>query len=91
MMDINIQIEYSGVTFKKLKNAKDDIVNIAEATGICIFGMMESSHPIYYNISLACNYQIRSINAAPTCQLTVIKQSLEPRAIETLVNLESFP
>jgi hypothetical protein len=51
MMHININIEDSIVVFQKLKYSQDDIVHIAEATRLHLFGMMQTTSPINANIS----------------------------------------
>lgn len=34
VVDVNVQVENSGVNFQQLKNADDDVVNVAESTSL---------------------------------------------------------
>lgn len=91
MVHINIEIEHSRVELEELEDAEDDVVDVAEATSILSFGMVEASHPIDHNISLACYDQISSVDAAASCQLTVVVESFEARAIKPMIDFELLP
>lgn len=56
MMNIDVEIENAGIDFEKLKDAEDNVIDIAKATGLGLFTMMKASSPIYYYISLASYY-----------------------------------
>jgi hypothetical protein len=46
MMNVDIDIEYSVMIFQELQDGEDNIIDIAEATCLHLFGMMEASRPI---------------------------------------------
>jgi hypothetical protein len=46
MMHVDVNIEYSVMVFQELQDSEDYIIDIAEATCLHLFGMMEASRPI---------------------------------------------
>ena len=50
MMHIDVNIEYSVMVFQEFQDSKDYIIDVAEATSLHLFGMMEASRPINADI-----------------------------------------
>lgn len=90
MMDVDVQVKNAWVNLEQLQDAEDDVIDVAEPAGLCFLGVVEASHPVDCYITLACNDKICCVDAASCGQLTVVEQSLEARAIKTLVNLEDL-
>ena len=88
MMDINVQIEYSWMNFQELENTDDNIVDVAKPTGLCFFGMVVASSPVYSNVRYASKDYVSSIDAATCCQLAEMIESFKTRTVEALINFE---
>lgn len=46
MMHVDVNIEYPVMVFQELQDSEDNVIYIAEATCLHLFGMMEASRPI---------------------------------------------
>ena len=46
MMHVDVNIEYPVMVFQELQDCEDNVIDIAEATCLHLFGMMEASRPI---------------------------------------------
>lgn len=52
MMHIHIQIKNSLMVFQELKNSQDNVIRVAETTGLAFFGMMEASSPVNCDVGV---------------------------------------
>jgi hypothetical protein len=56
MVHIDVQVEHAGIHFEQFQDADNNVVDVAEATSLGFFPVMETSRPIYHQISLASYY-----------------------------------
>lgn len=91
MMDIDIEIQYSRINFKKLENAKHNIVDVAKSTSLTLFSMVETTSPVDSNISITIHDGPSTANWASSRQLTKIIEAVEGRTVEWVTNLECLP
>jgi hypothetical protein len=45
MVDVDVDIKYSGVIFQQLEDCQDNVVHVAETRCSIAFGMVKSSRP----------------------------------------------
>ena len=91
VVNIDIEVKDSRVDLQKLEDTEYDVIDVAKTTGLWFFGMMETSWPVDDNISLACKYEVSSIDASSCSQPAEVKESLETRTVKGLVHLEDRP
>ena len=90
MMDVDVEVKHARVHLEQLQDAEDDVVDVAETAGLCLLGVVETAHPVDCYIALACDDEVRCVDAAPCGQLAVVEQSFEARTVKTLVDLEDL-
>lgn len=90
MVDVNIEVQHAWVDLQQLQDAEDYVVDVAETTGLCFPGVVETAHPVDCYIALASDDQVRCVDAASCGQLAVVEQSFEARTVKALVNLEDL-
>ena len=86
MMAIYIDVEYALVCLKELKNTKDAIIDVAEATCLELFCMVESSSPIDGDVRLVlCEFGTGK--ECPSCvSLAILIHVVEDRAVTSRVS-----
>jgi hypothetical protein len=67
MMHIDVQVKHPRIDFEELQNANHYIVDVAEATGLCLFSVVVSPCPIDGHIRNARYDDVRSIDAPSCC------------------------
>lgn len=50
VMTIYVYIQDAGELLEKLEDPEDDIVDIAESRSLALFGVMETSSPVYSDV-----------------------------------------
>lgn len=61
VVDIDVDVEDSGMIEEELQNGKDDIVNVAESAGFSLFGMVQTAGPINGDVRLIVSEFARSV------------------------------
>ena len=88
VVDVNVEVEDSGVDLQQLQDAQDDVVHVAETTCFCFFAVVEASRPVNHDVALACDNQVGCVDAASGRQFAEIEEPFEAGAVEGLVDLE---
>lgn len=88
MMNIDINVNHSGINKQQLKYGKYNIIDITKPTRLWFFCMMQTPTKINRHICLSIQQQWSSINGRPRWYLTIIIQSIEGRTICWLSNFE---
>ena len=55
VMHIDIQVQNPRVGFEQLENAEDDVIDVAETTGLRFLAVVVPSRPVYGDIALSSN------------------------------------
>lgn len=50
MVDVDVDVEGAGFVFEELEDGEDDVVGVAEATGLALFGVVQAAAPVDTNI-----------------------------------------
>lgn len=87
-MHVDVEIEHPRVHFQQFQDADDDIVDVAEPTGLCFFGVVVSSCPVDDNVRYPREHNVGSIDASSSCQLAKMIQPVKSRTVKGLVDLE---
>ena len=51
MVDVDINVKHSLVVLEQLQDGQDDVVDVTEATGLALLGVVEPSGPIDRDVS----------------------------------------
>ena len=89
VVHVDIEIEHPRVDLQQLKDAKDDVIDVAKSTGFRLLGVVIASRPIYHDIALTSDQQICCIDASARSQPTKVIKPFEPRTIDRLIDLEN--
>jgi len=81
VVDVNINIEHTLVHFEELKNRQDNVVDIAEPTGLAFFRVVETACPVDGNIRLLHIELHSAADGASRGQLTKVEKAVEDWAI----------
>ena len=47
MVDVYIDVEDSLVVLEQLEDGQHDVIDVAEATGLVLFGVVQATGPVY--------------------------------------------
>ena len=70
VVDVDIEVEHSVVEGEELHYAEDDIVDVAESTGLAHLCMVVPSRPVYHHIPQATHHCISCVQTSPGSQPT---------------------
>ena len=87
MMHINVNIKNTIVILQQFKNSKHNVIHITKTTCFLLFGVMETTTPVYGNISAAMIEFNSCIDASPCRNLREFEHAVEARTI-VLTNFE---
>ena len=90
VMHIYVDIEHPGIDFQQLQYTDNNIVDIAEPTGLRFLGMVIASRPVDGRMRLPTNDEISSIETAADGQFTEIVESIETGAVKSAVDFIHF-
>lgn len=88
MMHVYIQIQHPRIHLQQFKDAYDNIVDIAKATGFCFFGVMVASSPIDGDIRNTSDDDVCGVDAPTRSQLTEVIKPIEAGTIEALIDFK---
>lgn len=54
VVDVDVNVEHSGMVAQQLKNGEVDVVHVAESRAFALFGVMQAASPIDADVGLAC-------------------------------------
>ena len=63
MMDVNVDVQDPGMILEQLQDGHHDVINIAKATGLKLFCMVQSTAPVDGNVG--------SFSVELLCSLTI--------------------
>lgn len=82
-MNVDVNVQYTRVMFKKLKNAENNIIDVTESRSLKFFGVMQSSGPVDRNIAVFV-VELNSCLQRRSCvNRTKIEDTIEYRAGRT--------
>ena len=88
MVDIHVDIEHSCVVFQQLEDAEDDVVCVAESTGLALLCMVHPSSPVDCYSSISPDQSLSCVDGPSAGQLAELEQPRKARAISSLVHGE---
>jgi hypothetical protein len=53
MVHVNVNVQHAMVVFEQLQNAQHNVVDVAEATGLALLGMVQATRPVDHCVSPA--------------------------------------
>ena len=81
VVDVDVNVHDARVVAEELQDTEHDIVDVAEATGLGLFGVVQATGPIDCDFGLVVAELARGIDCATSVQGTVIVESIEDGAI----------
>lgn len=91
VMNIDVDIEHSRIAAQNLENGKNDIVDVAEARGLGLFGVMKTAAPGNSNVGLLVADFAGSFQRAAGRHGTVVVETVEEGTVGTAEVELDFP
>ena len=66
MVDVDVEVQYARMVLEKLKNAEDDVVDVAEARRLGLLGVVHPARPVDRDVRLLCHQLLRRLQAVET-------------------------
>ena len=81
VMDVNVDVKHSWVAAQKLENGKDNVVDVAEARGLGLFGVVKTAAPGNGNVGLLVADFAGGVQGAAGRHGTVVVEAVEEGAV----------
>ena len=81
MMDIDIDVQDSGLEAKQLYYTKDNVVDVTEATSFALLGVMKTTSPVHSNVAFAAVETCCAFRASSSGDTTELEKAIENWAI----------
>lgn len=65
VVDVDVEVQDAGVHAEEFEYADDDIVDVAEPTGLSFLGVVVAAGPVYDDIAQTGHNGVSSVNTAP--------------------------
>ena len=89
MVAIDVDVQYSLVCLEELQDAQNTVIDVAEARGLELFGVVETACPVDCNVSIALRDLIRSHQCSSCVPLAVVIHEIEDRTV--VIRLDQEP
>lgn len=88
MVDVDVDVHDAGMVAEELEDAEDDIVDVAEAGGLCLFGVVKAAGPIDRDLGLVVAELAGSVDGAAGVEGAVVVEAVEDGAVVTEIEAD---
>jgi hypothetical protein len=86
-MYVDVDVEHARIYFQQFQYANDDIIDVAEARGLPLFGMMKTSGPVDGDVARVVVELHRSIDGGARVASAEVVEALEDGTVAALIEV----
>lgn len=86
VVNINVKIHHSSMIFQQFEDSQNDIIGVAESTGLALLGMMETSSPVYCDAGISSQEGLGCIDGPSHAHLAEFVEPCEAGTIACFVH-----
>lgn len=83
MVHVNVDIEHSWVHAQQLQDREHNVVDVAEARGFGLFGVVQPAGPVYGDVGLAVDELLGGVERGAGVERAVVPDAVKDGAVVT--------